>query len=359
MATLKIRGGDLDLVEYDFTSFRPGENLHTGKISAVKKPEPKKGTFRVRAPARIHLTVLDMNRFSPGLPGGGGFGFDLEEYHEATAAISDTMEIHSPRRLLIEHLAAAFCEVTGYQGGFRIETHDSGREHIGLGSTCTTAVAAVTAMNEAVGCPLTPDGVRYLIGYNYVEETAVEGEVVFGFETGVGAMASISGGMNVIGDRLTRICTYPFAEGKHVYILTPIIHHPDENAGTEEFSLLMNRARVLDYRDRELKTYMVMMDFIPALAAGNLRKMGDVMWELEFRGSKRAEVQHHTFVIYQYMDALRRAGLEFVAMSSVGPSVCVVTEQPREVMDKITGDIGLRVELETRVDNTGAVVSRE
>lgn len=359
MATLKIRGGDLDLVEYDFNSFRPGENLHTGKISAVKKPEPQTGTFTVRAPSRIHLTVLDMNRFSPGTPGGGGFGFALQEYQEASASVSETMEIISPRHLLIEHLAAAFRQVTGYTGGFRIETRDMGREHVGLGSTCTTAVAVVTAMNEAVGRPLTMDGVRLLIGYNYVEETAAEGEVVFGFETGVGAMASINGGMNIIGDRLTKICTYPFAEGKHVYVLTPKVHDPNENAGTEEFSLLMNRARILDYRDRELKTYMVVMDLIPALAAGNLRRMGDIMWEMEFRGSKRAEVQHHTFIIYQYMDALRRAGLELVAMSSVGPSICVVTELDRKAMDIITAGIGLNIELETKVDNKGIVISRK
>ena len=58
----------------------------------------------------------------------------------------------------------------------------------------------------------------------------------------------------------------------------------------------MNRARTLDYRDRELKAYLLLMDMIPALARGNLRKMGDTMWEIEFRGSKRAEVQHHTFI---------------------------------------------------------------
>ena len=75
----------------------------------------------------------------------------------------------------------------------------------------------------------------------------------------------------------------------------------------------------------ELKAYLLLMDMIPALARGNLRKMGDTMWEIEFRGSKRAEVQHHTFILYSHMNALRPAGLEFVAMSSVGPSICIVT----------------------------------
>ena len=88
-----------------------------------------------------------------------------------------------------------------------------------------------------------------------------------------------------------------------------------ENAGLEEFSHLMNRSRILDYKDRELKAYMILMDMIPAIEKNDRRKMGDVMWEIEFRGSKLAEVHYHTCIIYQYMNALRQAGLEFVAMS--------------------------------------------
>ena len=51
------------------------------------------------------------------------------------------------------------------------------------------------------------------------------------------------------------------------------------------------------------------MDFIPALEHDDLKKIGDVVWEIEFRGSKRAEVEHHSYRIYQYMSMLREAGL--------------------------------------------------
>ena len=33
MTIMKIRGGDLDLVEYEFNAFCPGENLHTAGIT--------------------------------------------------------------------------------------------------------------------------------------------------------------------------------------------------------------------------------------------------------------------------------------------------------------------------------------
>ncbi len=353
MTILKIRGGDLDLVEYDFTSFHPGENLYTD-IPVVKAPVPQNGSFTATVPARIHLSVLDMNRFSPGMPGGGGLGFALQLYSNATVSCTPgSTVIDSPRILLIEHLVAAFKAITGYAGGFLIHTHDHGKEHVGLGSTCTTASVVVSAMNEAVGRPLTNNTIRRLIGHNYVEETNEPGEIAFGFETGVGAATSIYGGMNILGDQLTHVYQHSFAEDKNVFIITPNIHAEDNNAGLEEFSLLMNRARTLDYRDRELKAYMIMMDMIPAIEKGDLKKMGDIMWEIEFRGSKRAEVQHHTFIIYQHMNALRQAGLEFVAMSSVGPSICVITEKTEQEMKLILDVIGLEISVTTKVDNTG------
>ena len=84
MAIMKIRGGDLDLVEYEFLTFPPGKNLKTLGFEKKKYAlKPVKGTIAVKAPARIHLTVLDMNRFAPDHPGGGGIGFAIQAYCSA------------------------------------------------------------------------------------------------------------------------------------------------------------------------------------------------------------------------------------------------------------------------------------
>ncbi len=176
--------------------------------------------------------------------------------------------------------------------------------HVGLGSTSTVLIALAHALNAAVGSPLSDDQLRLLLGYNYVEETA-EGEIAFGFETGVGPSVSTYGGMAVMGDELTLVYQHPFAEGCTVFVIIP--SSEISSAGAKEFDLLMNRARTLDYQDRELKAYLMLMDLIPALEAGDVRKVGDVVWEIEFRGSKRAEIEHHTFAIYAYMNRLREA----------------------------------------------------
>ena len=76
-------------------------------------------------------------------------------------------------------------------------------------------------------------------------------------------------------------------------------------------------------------------------------------------GQKEHEVEHHTFEIYHYMSKLRDAHLEFVGMSSVGPSIAVVTGLKQEALEKIIKPLGLTIAIVTRVDNEGMKITRE
>ncbi len=354
MAIMKLRGGDLDLVEYDFRTYQPGENIRIPWTPTAFRLSPYGGTVTVSAPSRIHLTVLDMNRFAPEHPGGGGLGFAIAVPTTVTArCIDGTDEIRYAREPVLRHFIAVFRAATGYGGGFSVGADQHAHPHVGLGSTSTVLIATAHALNAAVGSPLSDDQLRLLIGNNYAEETAT-GEIAFGFETGVGPAVSTYGGMVVMGDALTLAYQHQFAEGYTVFIIIP--SSDISSAGTKEFDLLMNRARSLDYQDRELKAYLMLMDLIPALEVGDVCKIGDVVWEIEFRGSKRAEIEHHTFAIYTYMNRLREAGFEFVGMSSVGPSIAVITTKSRQELEAVCAPLGLEVAIETTVDNEGIQV---
>ncbi|MBN1323796.1 MAG: GHMP kinase [Methanotrichaceae archaeon] len=356
MPTLRIRGGDLDLVEYDFSAFPPGENLNTLGLSGDYSLTPFEGWVKAEAPGRIHLTVLDMNRFAPNRPGGGGVGFALQIYCSAEVRCTPSeISVSYSREPIIRHFVEVFRKAVGYRGGFEISVEDHQHKHVGLGSTGSVLLALAHALNAAVGSPLGPEEIRQLIGNNYVEETE-GGMVTLGFETGVGPAAATYGGMAITGDELALICHHPFAEGKNVFIIIP--KTDVSSSGRQEFDLLMNRARTLDYQDRQLKAYLIMMDLIPALIKGDLRRIGDIVWEFEFRGSKRAEVEHHSFEIYHQMSILRERGLEFVGMSSVGPSIGVVTEKALEEVAAIAESMDLEIAISTAVDNRGVRVTK-
>ena len=352
---MKIRGGDLDLVEYDFQPFRPGECIRTLGLEKNYSLVPYSGTVTATAPGRIHLTVLDMNRFAPNRPGGGGVGFALQIYCSAKVeCTSSGLDIDYSREPIIRHFAEVFKKTVRYDGGFKIVVSDHEKKHVGLGSTGSVLLALGHAMNAALGSPLTSEQIRLLLGHNYVEETE-DGRVTNGFETGVGPAAATYGGMAITGDELALVYRHSFAEGMNVFVTIPptVV----SSAGRAEFDLLMNRARNLDYQDRELKAYLLLMDLIPALERGDLKKIGEIIWEIEFRGSKRAEVEHHGFEIYRHMSFLRERGLQFVGMSSVGPSIAIVTNRSREDVARLIEPLGLKIAIETKVDNEGLKIN--
>ena len=70
-------------------------------------------------------------------------------------------------------------------------------------------------------------------------------------------------------------------------------------------------------------------------------------------------MEHHGFEIYRYMSLLRESGLEFVGMSSVGPSIAIVTDRSREEVAERLKKMGLEIAIETKVDNEGLRVEGE
>jgi len=105
MAIMKIRGGDLDLVEYEFKAFAPGKNLKTLGLEKIKyQLNRRPGPYMCR-PGPDYLTVLDMNRFAPDHPGGGGIGFAIHCY--CTAEVSCTKKeivVDYNRAQIVENL---------------------------------------------------------------------------------------------------------------------------------------------------------------------------------------------------------------------------------------------------------------
>lgn len=319
--------------------FRPGDPerfvLPGRWRGQLREPRPcPPGTVcEVEVPSRLHASVIDMNRFDVGRPGGGGVGFAVALFCRSRAVVCGGRDVvaRGNRPGIAVHLGRLFQAITGVPLGVEIEINDHGRQHMGLGSSIGTISAAAVSLNELFGRPFTQRDLRKLVAHNYCEEAAEDPrQLVPGFETNVGAMAAIHGGMVVASDHCELLCRMPFPEPMRALLVLPHIG-PEVASGDQEAQVLLTDARQRDRRDANEKAYRVLMDLLPAMFSGDLGTVGEVVYELTLLGSKRVECSLHGNrgqEIFETLRRLREQGAEIVSMSSVGPAVFALSRRP-------------------------------
>ena len=159
----------------------------------------------------------------------------------------------------------AFSEVLQYPGGFEIELDDHKRRHVGLGSSSGTMCAVCIGINEALGRPFNNRELRRITGYNACEESPSEnGYIIRTFETGIGSMVGINGGLVVGSDDAEIIYRAPLEDTKVIIIIPDVPSLENEYTGKDtaadaEVGLLLRRARFLDGRLGSPKAHMVLL----------------------------------------------------------------------------------------------------
>ncbi|MCL6559786.1 MAG: sugar kinase, partial [Firmicutes bacterium] len=301
-----VIGGPFDRLTAVLEEFEPGQKdfiIYPEQCGVEPRsvPEAAEREVEIMVPARLHPTVLDMNRFNPVRPGGGGMGIGVGIYLKARVRSTSSPEIvvKGERPLIVNHFAMVLKEVLGYRGGFEIELYDHKRRHVGMGSSTGTMTAACIGINEVLGRPFNNRELRRIIGYNACEESPRGNSyLIRGFETGIGAMVGIHGGILLATDNLELIYRIPMPDTRVIIVIPDVPSLKDEFTGLEtsaesEVELLMRRARYLDHLQCGAKAQLVLLDMLPAMVRGDLRGIGDALFDISFLGSKRAECEQH------------------------------------------------------------------
>lgn len=100
---------------------------------------------------------------------------------------------------------------------------------------------------------------------------------------------------------------------------------------------MVARSCVLDSHYRYYKAYALLMDMIPALKTGNLKDFGRLNWEFQFAGTHTSMIQAYRdrgLSLLKAMHILRDAGADVVGMSSVGPAIYALSEDPSRLAEQ-------------------------
>lgn len=320
----------------EFQLFKPGEIINLPIKIGMQQPISK--GVKVDFPARIHMTPIDCNRFDFGKPGGGGYGFAIDIKNSLKLQLSTQEKIKAPDSQVpvVQHYLHIMRKLFKYDGKFEVEVEfdEIMKQHFGLGSTAVLSSALVWAINRLFGSPLTKNQCRDIVTANFAE--GCQGSLARGLDTGVGTYVALHGGFVTVGDKAEVIFSKNMPETFYVILVDCGATRPKSDL--PESVEMLRRSRELDSYYRYFKCYAIIMDIIPAIKKGDWKRFGQINWEFQFAGTHLSMLQGYDdrgIKLISTLTSLRDAGALVVGMSSVGPAIYAISDDPNPIISKV------------------------
>lgn len=279
-------------------------------------------TVAITAPARLHMGFIDMSGALDRHFGSIGVGLN-EIATRLTISIAERRTFDGPCASRAAKVAEKLCARWGIADGFRIEIHEAIPEHIGLGSGTQMALAVGVALSRYFGMDLTVRDIA-----RFTDR---------GMRSGIGIGVFEQGGMVLDGGRGPTTQTPPVLSRLPVPVDWRFILVFDDRGqglhGEQELGAF-KQLPPFPRTTSERLSYLLLMQALPALAEGDLKRFGEVITALQHAvGEHFAPVQGGVFTspdVAQAMAWLQSHGAVAIGQTSWGPTgFCAVDSESR------------------------------
>jgi|AMZC01.1.fsa_nt_AMZC01002934.1_2 beta-ribofuranosylaminobenzene 5'-phosphate synthase len=313
--------------------------------------------IKVVSPARLHLTLIDLNAEIGRIDGGAGITLQSPGL-EISAVEADTIEVTGDS-LLAGKMRKAAQALLPAGKGIRIQIDDGFPDHVGLGSGTQAALSAAAAVNRIYG-----------LGKS-VRELAVA--VGRGGTSGIGVAAFENGGFILDGGhKFKDKRAFSPSAASHVppgpvlfrrdFPDWPIVLAIPNGKGAhdaEEVDIFKKFCPIPLAEVQEV-CHVILMLMLPALVEEDLENFGRAVNHFQTVGFKRREVELQPQSVLDIMRYMRDNGASGSGVSSFGPVVYGIVGSEgegkrlqQEVQRMLDESIGGRVLL-TKARNRGA-----
>mgnify|MGYP003898631017 FL=1 len=313
--------------------------------------------IKVVSPARLHLTLIDLNAEIGRIYGGAGITLQSPGL-EISAVEADTIEVTGDS-LLAGKMRKAAQALLPAGKGIRIQIDDGFPDHVGLGSGTQAALSAAAAVNRIYG-----------LGKS-VRELAVA--VGRGGTSGIGVAAFENGGFILDGGhKFKDKRAFSPSAASHVppgpvlfrrdFPDWPIVLAIPNGKGAhdaEEVDIFKKFCPIPLAEVQEV-CHVILMLMLPALVEEDLENFGRAVNHFQTVGFKRREVELQPQSVLDIMRYMRDNGASGSGVSSFGPVVYGIVGSEgegkrlqQEVQRMLDESIGGRVLL-TKARNRGA-----
>lgn len=248
----------------------------------------------------------------------------------------------SGRYPLVIHAAMLMQKALSLNIGFNIEYNEEGSlRHSGLGSSSALISAVAVAINELYGNPISlPALVKYL-AQNHGEEIDNDPEHLVPVQSlgGSAACGTHDGGLLVIAGESRVIAKMEIPETYSVVLGVPEkFKSPDsEELLRLEIDHMKGFTQSGNNFGKEI-AYRFLHETLPAIAEGNLRKIGELIFDYRFN---MGSIKNCSFVyppIVEMANKLKplfeEEHADILSMSSVGPGMFVITNEPEYCLQR-------------------------
>jgi len=354
---MKVKASSFDWVNWNVEPFKAGklfwkpdlvEKVNIGQFNKIK----------IETPCRFDPTVLDLTKLQPTAEENdykaGALGFAGKVYSSAEIELNEDKRIVADN-ILAEHIARIMTKVTGYKGGFKIKTERHSFTHVGFASTASICEAVANGINILLGEPFNKREIVKFIAHNYGEESEKKkGYLTPGISTGSSGNLAQRGGIGITASDCELVVWDTYPGGTKIIIGIPNVPGVGKGPETSDVDVFsLDWVRHIDRFNAAKVCYWLLMDFAPALKQHDLKKMGSVLYDISFCGTKGAPL-----IALQGGDLLgiilemRLSGVEICFMSSAGPGLVAMTKDKTNIVKEIFSKYKCKV-MEVEPDNEG------
>ena len=285
------------------------------------------------------MEILDFTEMRPNErgehcnSGSIAFGVSLYSKVEVTFIENEVIVVRgSGDRLVVEHFARVMKLLTGYRGGFEFMVEANPYVHQGLGGTASLASAVVISINAGLGSPFGDRDLVKIAAWNYVE-SGPDGKLYPGQSTGASGWIACKGGFSIVSSDAELAFRHVLPEGYTVMVGVPQTGSPGGSAvgkGVAESYVEIPLLEKLHFYDRfnSAKTcHWTLMRLIPAVIQGDLRRVGDLVWDMMVTNPKglATVLAHQSCTAIDCLCDIRNCGAEVSFVSAVGPAIVTLT----------------------------------
>lgn len=315
-----------------------------------KKESNRIGTkIRIKYPTRLNAMAIDPSRITENLnmkykP--GEIVFSTQIFLEIEVELTDDKNViicdsFQDRRTVIEHACSIMSQAIRYDGGFKINIEEyHNLKHCGLGSTGCLQAGISSAINHLFDCPIESSQLIKYLAQNYGEEIDNDLEHLNPIQCIGGSAASglHTGGLLVLAGENTVIASGAIDESYKVVIGIPNDYQfVDSKSQFDEEKDNLDKFLECGNRYKHEIAYNILHDFLPAIVNGDLKTMGDVIFDYRYDKGSIENCSYTYPGLVERMDALKflkeEGHVDILSISSVGPAVFAIGKDMSRCMD--------------------------